>query len=164
MKKHPESFSSEYILLMNSKAHFLREASSRNPFGSKHFFWLDAGYGHGQAQYPPAGTVWSSASLVHNASLDGKITFMKLHNVNLVGVELRHLYRKDIALVVGSFFGGTGPSVNSFYDIYDSVFLNMLKNNYVDDDQTLIVLCYQSHPELFNIIEGDWYDVFVLFN
>lgn len=163
MKTHPESFSSEYILLMNSKAYFVREASSRNPFRSQHFYWLDAGYGHGHTNYPGSDTIWAPKNIML-PDLDSKVTFMKLRNVDLTNVDLKQLYRKDVALIVGSFFGGSSTAVQDYYEVNDRVFTSLLTNNFVDDDQTLTVLCYHSKPQLFNLVDGDWYDVFLLFN
>lgn len=48
MLDHPEAFSVEYLILMNNKISFLADAVRRNPFNSTHFFWIDAGYGHGE--------------------------------------------------------------------------------------------------------------------
>jgi hypothetical protein len=47
LHKHPEAISADYILLMSNKLSFMKEAIEINPFRSSHFFWIDAGYGHG---------------------------------------------------------------------------------------------------------------------
>lgn len=162
MRFHPESISAEYDILMNSKPYFVYYVANWNPFNSEYFYWLDAGYGHGQAIYPPEGAYWAPENLMR-PDLGEKITFIQLGPGNITIITLREMYRQGLTVVNGGFFGGNKRALGEYYHLHNRIFEDLLNRGYVDDDQTLTVLCYQENPKLFNMVVGDWYDVFRLF-
>lgn len=163
MRFHPESISPEYDILMNSKPYFVYYVANWNPFNSEYFYWLDAGYGHGKAWYPPPGTRWAPENLMTPEKGD-KITFIQLGPGDLKRFTLKDMYRQGLTLVNGGFFGGNKKALAEYYHLHNKVFEDLLNRGYVDDDQTLTVLCYHENPNLFNMVVGDWYDVFKLFH
>lgn len=73
MKQHPETCNYKYDLLVNSKPYFLFNASTENPFDSKYFTWIDAGYGHGKEEYFPPEFRWLPVFV------EGKISIIKVN-------------------------------------------------------------------------------------
>ncbi|VDP34232.1 unnamed protein product [Soboliphyme baturini] len=163
MKTHPESKSSDYIILMNSKPYLLYFASQRNPFQSDWFYWLDAGYGHGVARFPNENEQWSPSNVMVK-SLTQKITIIKLVPHNLADFPISSIYRKNVALISGEFLGGSAQIIPRFYSLYSNVFQGLVQGGYVDDDQTTLVICYQKNPTMFNVVTGDWHSVFDMFH
>lgn len=159
MKKHPESSSPEYDLVVNSKPYFLYNATIENIFNSSSFVWLDAGYCHGQKICFPKYFKWNPTIKKE------KISMIKLtpDNDKIEDYTIDKLYRKDWAGISGGFIGGDLISLKKFYHYHFQKMLELLHNNYVDDDQTVIILLIKEMPELFHLEYGDWFDAFKLF-
>ncbi|VDK87432.1 unnamed protein product [Onchocerca ochengi] len=160
MSSHPEAKSAEYDILMNSKSYFLYNASKMNPFKSEFFAWLDAGYAHGNQSIFPSSFHW------HPTLVRKKITLIKVTPSydSIFRYTITDLYRKNWAVVSGGFLGGDIYSLNRFHQLHHNLVVDMIHQNYVDDDQTALVLLIQQHPSLFNVVHGDWFDAFSLFS
>ncbi|CAI5453043.1 unnamed protein product [Caenorhabditis angaria] len=160
MKTHPEAKSAEYNIVVNSKTHFLQNVTLENPFQTDHFIWLDAGYGHGNQSVFPYNNIWRPKFV------DGKVSLIKLtpHYDKLTNYGLHNLYRRNWAVLSGGFIAGDKHSIEQLHSIIHRRFIRLIYQNYVDDDQTLLVLAVNAHPHLFNIVNGDWFDAFKLFS
>ncbi|XP_052075472.1 protein HtrL-like [Mytilus californianus] len=164
MLDHPEAYSADYIILMSNKLSFMKEAVEKDPFHTSHFFWIDAGYGHGNRTFFPTATkYWEPKNLL---KLKNKITYIKLYENPdaFKGYELE-IYKEQAAPVLnGAFFGGDKEAIIEYYHLYDSVFKEYLfTHNIVDDDQNIGIFCYYRRSDLFNLVFGDWNDVMKLF-
>ncbi|KAK3594537.1 hypothetical protein CHS0354_023593, partial [Potamilus streckersoni] len=163
MLAHPEAFSPEYVILMNNKIFFMKTIVDINPFRSTHFFWIDAGYGHGSDIFPKDGQ-WFPRNLM---DIHRKITYIQLYDPMHYEDYVKNLLLHKSLLspaFIGGFFGGDSQAVREYYHLYHKVFRSLLVESIVDDDQNVALLCYFELPRLFNLVEGDWYDVFKLFN
>lgn len=165
MLNHPEAFSPDYIILMSNKFSFMKKAAERNPFGSTHLFWIDAGYGHGdKSHFPPNHSKWQPFKLL---TLDNKITYITFeHDPYVFSGHEKDIHKRDVGPVLnGAFFGGDISAVLEYADLYKQVFLKFL-NNYkiVDDDQNIAIFSFYERPNLFNLVQGGWYDVIKLFS
>lgn len=102
MLDHPEAFSVEYLILMNNKISFLADAVRRNPFNSTHFFWIDAGYGHGEDL-----TRWKNFQPRKLLDYHGMITYIELNDPRrYIDINDPHKVNMGPAFC-GGFFGGT---------------------------------------------------------
>ncbi len=157
---HPEGFSADYNLLMNAKLSMMYETVNRNPFNTSYFYWLDMGYGHGQDVFPKSCN-WAPNNIMDNSN---KITYIAVNNVSIVQSVLQ-LYKQKVGPGVnGGFFGGGRQAVESYYQLHKDVVDDFLKHNMIDDDQTVAVECFLRQPNMFNMVPGNWYDVFKLFH
>lgn len=157
---HPEGFSPEYNVLMNAKFTMLYDTVHENPFDSSYFYWLDMGYGHGQDVYPNY-CGWSPNNIMDDS---GRITYVAINNVSTVE-SVFQLYKQRVGPGVnGGFFGGSAKAVKKYYQLHKQVFEDFLAHNMVDDDQTIAVECFLRKPALFNMVPGEWYDIFKLFH
>ena len=157
---HPEGFSAEYNILMNSKLSLLHSAAEENHFRSAYFFWVDAGYGHGKDVFPKSCT-WAPRNLMR--ANDDRVTYIQLVDLTLIE-SVHSIYKKPLPpFINGGFFGGSQKALDEYYNLHKTVFDDLLRHNMVDDDQTVAVACYFAKPELFNMVPGSWYDAFNMF-
>jgi hypothetical protein len=165
LHKHPEAISADYILLMSNKLSFMKEAIEINPFRSSHFFWIDAGYGHGNKTSFQVDTIpWKPSKLL---KLKGLITYiLLLKDPYIYKGHAYWLHKMPVACVLnGAFFGGDQQAVLEYYFLYKSVFkIFLYGHNIVDDDQSIATMCFYERPTLFNLVRGGWHDVIKLFS
>ncbi len=158
---HPEGFSPEYNVLMNAKFAMTHEVSHRNFFNSNFIYWLDMGYGHGHDVFPKDHK-WTPHNIMLEPYRD-KITYIALRDINLVR-NISQLYKQKVRPAVnGGFFGGSRQAVDKYYHLFNEIWSAFLEHYKIDDDQTLAVACWLRNKDLFNMVRGDWYDVFKLF-
>ncbi|CAH1779119.1 unnamed protein product [Owenia fusiformis] len=157
---NPEGFSPLYNFLMSAKFFIMYETTLRNTFHSDYFFWMDAGYGHGNSDiFPPEDCPWAPCNILNNT-----ISYVKLEPVDIYKPDINRLYKMAVAPVIsGGFFGGSKKAIQNFYKLYKDVLEDWLKNGRIDDDQTVALACYFKRPSLFNLVPGGWDDVFKLF-
>ena len=161
--QHPEAFSPEYNILLNSKPSMLYRTSLENPFNSSHFFWIDMGYGHGEDIYPDE-CDWAPNNLMYNESVRDQITFIQLNPIAWLS-SIFDVYKKRIPpFLNGGFFGGSIEAVKGYYNVHKEMYKLLLLHNMTDDDQTVAIVCYFHQRELFNLVDGWWYDAFTLFH
>ena len=159
--KHPEGFSPEYNILMNSKFFLMHKAAQMNIFNTSFFYWMDMGYGHGVDIFPK-GRRWAPMNLMSNS--DDKVTYIMVQWLWQIG-SLLDVYKHNVnGLLCGGFFGGSSKAIHELYRTHKSVFRTCLNHGVVDDDQTIIIGCVHKNINLFNLVPGDWFDVFKLFH
>ena len=160
MLNHPEGFSPDYNILMNSKLSILYDASVTDYFNTRYVYWMDVGYGHGHDIYPKS-CYWAPWSIMNDVN---QVTYIKLNPLNLLK-SVHDVYKKFLPpFLNGAFFGGPRMAMKRYYFLHKEVFETFLDQWMVDDDQTLALACYFHRPILFNVVEGWWYDTFTLFN
>lgn len=164
---HPEAFSADYVILVNSKAALLAQVVRTNPFNSSHVFWIDAGYvateddeGAWQVHVPPR-TAWRPRPLLE---LAGRITYIALHNPSIyVNVTDLHKLSAEPAFA-GGFFGGDVGAVAYYDRLFRKSFLRQLADGIADDDQGTAFAAYCEQPGIFNLVPGSWFDAYRLFH
>ena len=157
---HPEGFSPDYNIMMNSKFALVFEAARMNYFHSDYILWVDMGYGHGNDVYP-RDCNWSPSNIMNDTD---KITYIQLNDLAILD-NIYDLYKKRMPpFVNGGFFGGSPKAIEEYFYLHKLVFEDMLDKSMVDDDQTVVVACWLKKPSLFNMVEGWWYDAFKLFH
>ena len=157
---HPEGFSPEYNILMNSKFSMLRYATNRNFFRNFYYYWMDMGYGHGHDIFPQ-NCIWAPRNIMQGRDT---ITYIMLNNLKWIHSSMDIYKTKLPPFVNGGFFGGSRVAVDRYYFLHKEIFYWYLDKGMIDDDQTLAVACYFRNQYLFNMVKGWWYDVFELFH
>ena len=161
---HPEGFSAEYNILMNSKFSMLSEAAALNVFNTSHFYWIDMAYGHGDSSVFPEKCDWEPSNIMYSESLSDRITYIAINNISLL-TNIHQIYKKDVPpFISGGFFGGSMKAVIKYYHIHLKMFRLFLLHKMIDDDQTLAILCYFEDTSLFHFVKGWWFDAFKLFH
>ncbi|GFR60955.1 protein htrl [Elysia marginata] len=156
-----EAIIPEYDILQLSKFYFMDRAVRENPFNTSYYIWLDAGYAHGKDVHPEDG-VWVPKNLFDHAH---QLTFIERKPGALHYKPQRaRLHKISINIIAGLFFAGGGEVIQEVYKLQQKQVDNWLEKGIVDDDQTMYMLLYYQAPALFNLVSGDWLDVFKLFN
>ncbi|KAI1698878.1 protein HtrL [Ditylenchus destructor] len=154
MKTHPESFSPEYDMLVNTKIHFIHTAMTENHFGTEFFSWIDAGFSH---LYPekwkrPGAFDW------YPKFPRGKITMLKRTTKadKVTRYTLKDLYHKELPEVLNAgLIAGDNPSITKFNKLFYEELETLIKRDMIEDEQVVFVLVAAKHPELFNLVEKD---------
>lgn len=158
---NPEAHIPEYNMLQWSKLFFVKDAIYKDVFSNTYYIWLDAGYGHGEDIHPPDG-IWVPKNLFEHAD---QITFIERESVEKYRPDAQRLHKMNINIVAGLFFGGGKMAFQRLFVLHQELIADWLKQGtVVDDDQTTYMLMYYREPKLFNLVRGDWNDVFKLFN
>lgn len=154
----PEAYSAEYVLLTWTKISFMITAATENPFGSTHFIWLDAGYGHGKVQYPET---WVPTS---NIAVEKKVTWIALDNpATFYTLKDKHKIRIQPVFNAGLFCGDL-ETLKEFGTLFKETAVAMMDSGIADDEQAVVLEMYFKYPYIFNIFYGGWYDGFKLFH
>ena len=166
---HPEAFSAEYLVVVNSKVALVDQVMRTNPFNTTHFFWVDAGYvavnddtGNDVMKVNiPAGTQWKPRPLL---SSSGKVTYIQLHDPDRYA-NISQLHKQPLAPALsGGFFGGAQKVMTYYARLYNKCLLYQLTEGEVGEDQGLALQVYFEHPRIFNLVKGDWFDAYRLFH
>lgn len=151
-----------YDIVQWSKLTFLGWAMDWDPFNSTLFMWLDGGYGHGHPEAYAPGTLWRPSSVLLR-HLD-QVTFIEREPVEKYRQYIDRLHKMSINILAGSYFAGGQRALRRLHELQRELIADWLEKGIVDDDQTTYLLMYFKEPQLFNLVRGDWYDVFRLFH
>lgn len=173
LKSHPESFSTDDVILTHSKLTFLLDAIQMDVFKSSFYFWLDFGYGHGTKEEKtfPDGCRWEPRNIM-TSSVGDKITIVQLNKRNVLSelssvfdLYLNKTRSGYVDVISAGFFGGSRTAVHQLYRCYMDVFeKEFLAQDRLDDEQVVIAGCWFRQPGLFNLVNGSWFDAFKLFH
>jgi len=139
--KNPEYWSSKYVLVNLLKSHFVNLAIKKNLVTNDTAAWLDFGYCRTEDTLPKS-LEWSydfDPKKVHlfvyknlkpNRSINEIIALNDVHILGAKIVANKNLWSSMESMMVGAF---------------DMLYANQL----VDDDQTLMLICANQKPEMF---------------
>ena len=93
--------------------------------------------------------------------ISGDIDYFELETVEGCLEPLFHILREyGVTMTIPI----TAKAVEDYFNLHHFVLEDFLAHNMVDDDQTIAVECFLRWPSLFNMVPGEWYDVFKLFH
>lgn len=157
-RTNPEYWNPDYVLVNALKSTFVMLAIKNSLITNELVAWMDFGY----CRTPDA----------LNGKSKWQYTFEKdkIHLFNLREYDDRPL----IDIIANNIVYMTGPCIvsgrNGWNDLYSMVNHNLnslLKNNLIDDDQTLLLMSYLSMPESFKlhtVKDDDWFVAFKDYN
>ena len=156
--KNPEYWNPDYVLVNALKSTFVMQAIDNGLTSNELVAWMDFGYCR------------------DDLALNGKTKWQypfnkdKIHLFNIRDYDNSRI--EDI--IANNRVYMTGPCIvagnNMWQDLYSLVnhsMNNLLKNNWIDDDQTLLLMSYLSAPdrfELHKVSESDWFVAFKDYN
>lgn len=155
--KHPdrvECLMPEYNIIQYSKFHYLQMAIEENPFKSEYFLWADAGISRFfldvdlSCEYP---------GINGNKMLEqSKDKFIIQKRNDLYNYPIDDEFIWDSAnLLCGTMFGGSALIVTKIAKLVEQVFIEkMLNKNNVNNEQLALALVWNSHKELFHLIDN----------
>lgn len=149
--KNPESYSAKYNYIMLLKSWFVKNAVE-NGYADGMIAWLDFGYNHGGETY----TNSNEFDYLWEYDFSNKIHLFLMTSLDDTPI-FEIVYNMDVY-----FSGGViVASADKWGDLWSMVRNSMYcltQCGFVDDDQTLMLMAYREHPEVFEIhyIE-DWF-------
>lgn len=159
-KKHPNPVCPEiaeplYSLVVASKPDLLRRALEH--VETEFCFWLDGGYTHSRIDISKV--EWNPTSLYE---IKDKVSLIRLRPIeDMISEDPVEFSNQYIDIINGGFFGGHKDAVKTVTDKYYEVVEDLLvKHRVKEDDQYYWTFLAKRHPELVNLIPGDWYDAF----
>ncbi|XP_041358592.1 protein HtrL-like isoform X2 [Gigantopelta aegis] len=153
---HCEARIPEYDIVQLSKIHLVNEAILRNPFNTSYYFWIDGGYGHGEAGVYPSDGVWKPV-LAHS----DKVMLLQLKPID----EWEHvpdLHKKNINILAGGVFGGGVDVLRRYHELHVKLIDEWMRKGIVDDDQTANIQLYFRDRTMFHLVRSGWFDLFKL--
>jgi len=143
-----------YATFMFSKFDWMRTTIGKNPFDTRYFLWMDAGYGHGldkRVRYRSVvNHVWPSAKKNHRMAGTVLVLGTGLHLQHLSPTEMMTTHNHVLA---GGIWGGDREKLLVFCDRFDEALQWSLANNLLDDEQSVMSAVYMKYPELFTTVD-----------
>jgi hypothetical protein len=143
-----------YATIMFSKFDWMRAAINRNPFETRHFLWMDAGYGHGldtRRRYRTVvGRVWPSTTKNHRMNDTVLVLGTGLHLTHLGPAEMMTTHNHVLA---GGIWGGDREKVLEFCHRFDDALEEAFAANLLDDEQSVMSTVYLRYPHLFTTVD-----------
>jgi hypothetical protein len=163
-----ECKNSMYTIVQYSKFKWLEQSIESNPFGSKYFFWIDAGSSRHfvgfdvNNEFPSKEAMNSLDQMGEKFLLQLNMEFYKdLSNSKTLDDE--YLWDSR-AITCGSFFGGDLEAVKKVSKEVDNIWINkMIKNGNVNNEQIALAYLLKNKPDMFveyNRYNGNHMDIF----
>lgn len=155
----PEHLSPEYGLINHAKVGYLRKAILDNTFGSDFFFWVDAGAGHEDISFRspwcPCTAATIQDSILMAVPQEERLTLATHTEERYFSGE--GAFHEHWEAPVGGMWGGSAGAILSYYELYHAILNRLTDRGYVDDDQVLNAMAYNSHPGYIRVIEDGFY-------
>ena len=148
--QHPnrvECILPEYIVIIYNKFEWMEHAIEEDPFHTPSFFWIDMGISRFfldvdvSKPYP--------GPCIHTTD---KFIIQQRYDLLHYPIDDNLVWRSDNLLKTGM-FGGTKACVLPVSKAMEDVFVNMLENGCVNNEQIGIAVVWKQHPEWFHLVE-----------
>lgn len=157
--KNPEYWNVDYVLVNMLKSSFVRQSIQHNLVKNDLIAWLDFGYCRDES------TLNGVSRWCYPFNKE-KIHFFSIKEYDQQKTISDVIFSNDVHI--------TGPCIVSSKHMWPQLEMlvnhslnELLKNNLVDDDQTLLLMSYLSAPNLFKlhkVSQDDWFIVFKEYN
>lgn len=154
-----EYWHSDYVLVNIFKSYYVSHAVDNGLIDTELTAWIDFGYCRNDYTIPPSNR-WS-----WNFNID-KIHFFNIRDLDVDRPISDIIYTGDVYVMGCHIVAGT----DMWKYLSDAMIRNLnklLDDNLIDDDQTLMLMCYLDDKEKFtltNITPSNWFVIFHRFN
>jgi protein YibB len=156
--KNPEYWSADYVLVNLLKSHFVNHAIGSGTAYTDLVAWLDFGYCREPSTLNDV-TLWQYP-----------FNKEKIHLFNIkeyAGTSLTDIIANNDVHVTGPMIVASQKMWPKLEELVDKSFRELIKNDLIDDDQTLLLMSYLQQPESFElhpISPNDWFIAFKEYN
>ena len=156
--KNPEYWSADYVLVNLLKSHFVNHAIGSGTAETDLVAWLDFGYCREPSTLNGV-TLWQYP-----------FNKEKIHLFNIkeyAGTSLTDIIANNDVHVTGPMIVASQKMWPKLEELVDKSFRELIKNDLIDDDQTLLLMSYLQKPESFElhpISPNDWFIAFKEYN
>jgi len=142
----PEHNYPEYTLINHSKIDLICIAIEKFENKNQYFSWVDFGYFSKEQNIP--------IRLLDINKLDkDKINYSLINPVEKQDFDINYTLLNAPEVVGGFWFFGSKDAMISYQKLYMEVFLEFQDNCIADDDQHLVLQCYNKNPDLFSFVK-----------
>jgi hypothetical protein len=130
-------------------------AKQQNYFNSTHYAWIDLGCNHivrKLSEYGPR--------MLDNPNDKISTCYIHYRSENEIKDMKSYMEYGGQCGIASTAYTVHRDYVERYYTSMFSIFNEMLFTGYGHTDETVMVYCYDRHPELFNIYYGDYYSIF----
>lgn len=142
----------EYNIIQYSKFGWLERAIIENPFKSKAFFWMDIGisrfFGNIPLQLPYPNENKIDAIL---QTCKKGFVIQQRQDLQTYTIDANFIWKAD-NLFKGGMFGGIPHCVLEVKEKLEKIFITMLNNHNVNNEQLALALLWKKEPSLFSVI------------
>lgn len=156
--KNPEYWNADYVVVNLLKSSFVNRAISMNMVHTDLVAWLDFGY----CREP---STLNGVTLWQYPFDKEKIHFFNIKEYN--GTSLTDIIANNDVHVTGPMIVASQKMWPKLEELVDKSFRELIKNDLIDDDQTLLLMSYLQQPESFElhpILPNDWFIAFKEYN
>lgn len=158
---NPEYWSSDYVLVCNLKTYFVNKSIRLGLVNTDRVAWVDFGYCR-NSEVTAGLTQWRypfNKEKVHFFTIKRKL---KVKSINQV---FEHMINNR-AYIIGGAIVATQQKWKELYSLVCYCQIKTLKNNIVDDDQGIFIMCYFYNPKLIKLNylgKKRWFNLFRMF-
>ena len=148
--QHPtrvECILPEYNLIQYSKLGWLEDAIEEDPFHSQSFFWVDMGISRFFLDVDVSNPY--PGQCVHTTD---RFIIQRRHDLLHYPIDEEFAWKSD-NLLKGTMFGGDKEVVRNVSKELEHVFVMMLENGCVNNEQVGLTLVWKQHPEWFQLVD-----------
>lgn len=159
---NPEYWSPGYALVCNLKSYFVEKAIKDNIVSNELVAWIDFGYCR------------KKETIRHVKEWRFPFNQEKMHFFTIRnGLKLKSIDSvfdcmiNNRVFVIGGAVVGSRKKWSEFYRLVCACQYKTLKNNLVDDDQGIFLMCYHYRPDMIKLNylgKRRWFDLFKRFN
>lgn len=145
--KRVECILPEYTIIIYNKFEWMEHAIEEDPFHTPSFFWIDMGISRFfldvdvSKPYP--------GPCIHTTD---KFIIQQRYDLLQFPIDDNLVWRSD-NLLKTTMFGGTKEGVISVSKAMEDVFVHMLENGCVNNEQIGIAMVWKQHPEWFHLVD-----------
>jgi protein YibB len=139
----PEVDKPEYDLVVNNKVEFVYRASLDNPFGTKRFVWIDAGYGHGKIEVPE--------DFEFQPRFEEKKVCINTLMAEMGDADPLTFFKAHVDFIDGGLWTTDVTALRELHSRYYQIIEEVMQKNLIDDDQYFMTLVSARYPELFSL-------------
>lgn len=155
--KHPdrvECVLPEYNVVQYSKFHYLNIAIEKNPYGSTHFMWMDAGASRFFESLNPAYEYPTERGYDRLCEIGDRFLAQRRHDLFDYNINQNFVWNSD-NLIYGGTFGGSIEAIRRVSEALENTFqTEMLDQKNVNNEQLCLALVWKKNPEWFHLISG----------
>lgn len=140
----------EYNIIQYSKFHCLEMCITDNPFDSTHFFWVDAGVSRFFYGIDPSCPFPGKKGIEYIEKNKDKFIIQERGDILSYNINDNFIWGAE-NLLIGTMFGGTAAAIDSVAKAVNDMFIVLLANNELNNEQLLLALVWKQHPSLFTL-------------
>jgi len=122
---------------------------------ANYYAWIDLGCNHivrKLSEYAP--------KMLDNPNSNISVCYIHFRSHNEINNMKQYMEYGGRCGIASTAYTVDRECINKYYNLMFSIFNEMLVNGVGHTDETVMVYCYDRHPELFNIYYGDYYSIF----